>query len=63
MQAFKNGRVVDDAMVPVRLSEDDWKAVFAFCLIAKDQVQAKWPVRVMARIAAETSKAGGLRRS
>ena len=56
MQEFQKGRVTDDVMVPIRLSEQDWKAIFAFCLIAKDQIQAKWPIRVIARIAAETAK-------
>lgn len=55
MREFRNGRVVDDAMVSVRLSKEDWKAVFAFCLIAKDQVPGKWPIRVIGRIAAETA--------
>ena len=49
------GRIVD-GMVPVRLTEQDWKAVFAFCVIAKDQVEAKWPIRVIRRITAETAK-------
>lgn len=56
MQEHLKGRVVDDAIMPVRLSERDWKAIFAFCVIVKDQVREKWPSRVIGRIAAETAK-------
>lgn len=57
MQEHQKGRIVDNVMVPVRLSETDWKAIAAFCLIAKDQVSEQWPIRVVGRIAAETAKA------
>ncbi len=56
LQESRKGNVVGNAMIPVRMAVGDWEAISEFCLIAKDQFKEKWPLRVLARIAAETAK-------
>ena len=52
----KDGHIVENDRVPVRLTEQDWKTVLGFCSIAKRQVAEQWPAHVTLRILAATAQ-------
>lgn len=54
LERHAQGVVVNDQMVPVRLSRRDWKVVYDFCRAANALIPGSWPLRVLGRVAAET---------